>query len=186
MADGVKSRANSSVRDVDRRLEAMKKAQSILGVFSVDCLGFPDNQMDSIPLLWIVQRLEIVIDRIKPAIVYTHHHSDLNVDHRLTHQAVVTACRPVPESSVREIYGFEILSSTEWANPDQGGFRPTVFVDITDQLSIKIAALDAYVGEMRKVPHSRSFEHVEILAKHRGYSVGVYAAEAFVLHRSVR
>jgi N-acetylglucosamine malate deacetylase 1 len=185
MADGVKSRANASAADIDRRLEAMTKARNILGISSVECLDFPDNQMDVVPLLQIVQRLEQVIERIKPSVVYTHYHGDLNVDHRLTHQAVMTACRPVPGSSVREIYGFEILSSSEWANPLSAPFVPTLFVEISDHLAAKLAALEAYEEEIRVAPHTRSVEHVVTLARHRGYSVGLQAAEGFLVYRAV-
>lgn len=186
MADGVYSRRGSSESDLVRRIESSKRAQSILGVSSSQSLELPDNKMDSVPLLVIVQKLESVLEEIQPSIVYTHHHGDLNIDHRLTHAAVMTACRPVPGSSVREIYGFEVLSSTEWA-PQQGSpFLPDYFVDITQQLRTKLAALEAYAEEMRKTPHSRSMAHAEVLAHHRGYSVGVRAAEAFEVYRIIR
>jgi len=99
---------------------------------------------------------------------------------------VITACRPMPGSSVREIYGFEVLSSTEWATQQGSPFLPDYFVDITQQLGTKLDALEAYAEEMRKTPHSRSLAHVEMLAHHRGYSVGVDAAEAFEVYRIIR
>lgn len=186
MADGVNSRLSATAANMDRRLAAMQAAQSILGIASVESLGLPDNQMDSLPLLKIVQQLEQAIERLRPSVVYTHHHGDLNVDHRLTHEAVMTVCRPIPGSSVREIYGFEVLSSTEWSTPQRERFMPTLFVDITEQLAIKLKALGAYAEEMRAVPHSRSLQHAEVLTRHRGYSVGVDAAEAFEVYRVIR
>lgn len=141
--------------------------------------------MDSVPLLEIVQKLEPIIREVQPSVVYTHHHGDLNIDHRLTHAAVMTACRPVPGSSVREIYGFEVLSSTEWATQKSLSFLPDYFVDITHQLRIKLDALGVYAEEMRNPPHSRSMAHAEVLAHHRGYSVGVDAAEAFEVYRII-
>ena len=39
----------------------------------------------------------------------THHFGDLNVDHRITHQAVMTACRPVPDNIIKEILGFGVI-----------------------------------------------------------------------------
>ena len=142
--------------------------------------------MDSVPLLEIVQKLEPILAEIQPSVVYTHHHGDLNIDHRLTHAAVMTACRPVPGSSVREIYGFEVLSSTEWGKQRSSPFLPDYFVDITQQLRTKLDALEAYAEEMRKPPHSRSMDHAEVLAHHRGYSIGVDAAEAFEVYRIIR
>ena len=186
MADGVHSRRESSEADFARRIEASKRAQSILGISFSQSLELPDNKMDSVPLLEIVQKLEPILKEIQPSVVYTHHHGDLNIDHRLTHAAVMTACRPVPGSSVREIYGFEVLSSTEWVSQKGAPFLPDYFVDITQQLRTKLDALEAYADEMRKTPHSRSMAHVEVLAHHRGYSVGVDAAEAFEVYRIIR
>jgi LmbE family N-acetylglucosaminyl deacetylase len=186
MADGVRSRIDASKLDLMRRIEASKQALSILGVSSTKSLALPDNQMDRLPLLEIVQKLESVLKDIRPSIIFTHHHGDLNIDHRLTHSAVMTACRPVPDSSVREILGFEVLSSTEWATQQVCPFLPNYFVDITRQLQTKLNALEAYAEEMRKPPHSRSMAHARVLAHHRGHSIGVVAAEAFEVYRIIR
>lgn len=181
MADGVKSRVGTDDTALAERDAAADQAHGILGIHSVQRLGFPDNRMDSLPLLDIVQALEPVIARIAPQVIYTHHHGDLNIDHRIAHQAVMTACRPVPGSSVCEIYAFEVLSSTEWSTPLSNPFIPNTFVDISAYLDTKQLALEAYVDEMRSVPHSRSIEHAMLLAQHRGHSVGFEGAEGFVL-----
>ena len=186
MADGVNSRQDVVAEDLQQRMAAAKCAHKILGLQRVEYLDLPDNRMDSLPLLDVVQALERVVQSVAPQIIYTHHHGDLNIDHRITHQAVMTACRPLPGSPVREIYSFEVLSSTEWATPQQEPFLPNVFVDISDFLEIKRKALQAYQLEMRLAPHSRSIEHAEHIARHRGYSVGVAAAEAFVAIRLMR
>lgn len=179
MADGVSSRVGADQSDLLSRSQAAESARAILGIKENFYLGLPDNRMDSIPLIDVVQKLESIIKKLKPNIVYTHHYGDLNVDHRITHQAVMTACRPMPGSYVRAIYSFEIMSSTEWATT-ASPFLPSYFVDISEYLAKKQDALKAYHGEMRDVPHTRSIEHLTKLANHRGFSVGVFAAEAFV------
>ncbi|TVT58083.1 MAG: PIG-L family deacetylase [Sedimenticola thiotaurini] len=185
MADGVTSRPGADMSNIQARMAAAEKAHAILGVSRVNYLKFPDNQMDTPSLLDVVQQLEPIIDEFCPQLIYTHHHGDLNIDHRITHQAVMTACRPVPGLSVREIRCFEVLSSTEWGGPAFESFQPSVFVDISAYLGTKIAALSAYDHEMRAAPHSRSIEHAELLARHRGYSVGLAAAESFMLARAI-
>ena len=50
----------------------------------------------------------------------------------------------------------------------------------------KQAALQVYAGEMRDFPHPRSHEAVDALARLRGSTIAVAAAEAFQLVRSVR
>lgn len=186
MADGVSSRPDAATDELDRRMAAARQAHQLLGLQHVEYLGLPDNQLDGLPLLNVVQALEKVVEEIEPHIIYTHHYGDLNIDHRITHQAVMTASRPVPGSSVREIYGFEVLSSTEWTTPQQFPFLPNMYVDISEFMAMKLKALEAYRMEMRAAPHSRSVEHVEHLARHRGHSVGVAAAEAFMTSRIIR
>ena len=186
MADGVTSRAGADQEDLLGRNAAAENAREILGIKENFYLGLPDNRMDSIPLIDVVQKLEPYIKKLKPDIVYTHHHGDLNVDHRVTHQAVTTACRPMPGSSVWAIYAFEVVSSTEWATPGVDPFLPNHYVDVGSHLHLKIKALKAYQIEMREPPHSRSIEHTEYLAYHHGHSVGVRAAEAFMTIRAIR
>ena len=185
MADGVGSRGADVSKQHQSRNLSRDEALQILGVLECNALDFPDNRMDSVPLLDVVKALEPIIDQVQPTRVYTHHHGDLNVDHRVTHQAVLTACRPMPGSSVREILAFEVMSSTEWATLGAAPFVPNAFVDISNYLSKKLGALAAYDMEMRPVPHSRSVAHVKALALHRGNCVGLEAAEAFEMIRIV-
>jgi LmbE family N-acetylglucosaminyl deacetylase len=183
MTDGVGSRGFDLSNDIRCRNKARDKALEILGIADLHVLDFPDNRMDSVPLLDVVQSLEAIVQQVQPKRIYTHHHGDLNVDHRVTHQAIVTACRPMPGTSVSQILAFEVMSSTEWATPSVAPFVPNAFVDISNYLSIKLEALAAYEIEMRLPPHSRCFMHIEALARHRGNSVGVHAAEAYELVR---
>ena len=185
-ADGVSSRPDSRDLDLQNRLSAAKKAHSILGIEDVHYLNFPDNRMDSLGLLDMIQIIEPIVQKIEPSHIYTHSHTDLNVDHRRTHEIVMTICRPQPESLIKEIYGFEVLSSTEWGIDQGSRFDPNLFIDISAELSKKLLALEAYGDEMRTPPHSRSIDHAEILARHRGFSVGLSAAEAFSIYRIIR
>lgn len=182
MADGVSSRNGADDEDILERKKAMNAACSMLGIQNSYTFGFPDNRMDSVPFLDIVQKLECLLEEISPQVIYTHHSGDLNIDHRITHQAVLTACRPVPGQAVRKIYSFEVLSSTEWALT---AFTPNVFVDITSYLQAKIEAIQCYELEMRPEPHARSVANVRRLAGLCGASVGLQAAERFVLVRGV-
>ena len=185
MADGVGARVTNVSNELRCRNQARDKALRILGVMQHQALDFPDNSMDSVPLIDVVQALEPIIDQVQPERIYTHHHGDLNVDHRVTHQAVMTACRPMPGISVREILTFEVMSSTEWATPSVAPFMPNFFVDISGYMSKKLEALAAYEMEMRLLPHSRSVGHIESLARHRGNCVGLEAAEAFEVVRAL-
>jgi len=161
----------------------ISSAAKILGVNKTYTRGLPDNRFDSVDLLDIVKEIEKVTEEIKPDIVYTHHKGDLNIDHRITFDSVLTACRPVDGGTVKEIYSFEVPSSTEWNFPHS--FQPTVYVDIADTMKTKTAAMKAYKSEVRKWPHPRSEEAIVTLAKKRGCEVGLFFAEAFELIRKI-
>jgi LmbE family N-acetylglucosaminyl deacetylase len=161
------------------------RISNIVDVTSIKFIGLPDNKLDSLPLLNIIQPIEELIFQLKPTIIYTHHCSDLNVDHSIVQRAVLTACRPVPGFSVKNILTFEIVSSTDWSEIGLNNFRPNTFINITKYLNTKIEALNAYSHEMRASPHSRSLENITALARNRGHTVGVEYAEAFYQLRQI-
>lgn len=191
LAEGATSR--DMKRDRDQRGSALSeladaagRAKAILGYATLTLHDFPDNRMDSLDLLDVVKVVESHIDRINPNTVYTHHAGDINIDHRQLHQAVVTACRPQPLHPVKTLLFFEIASSTEWQTAGSAPpFTPNWFVDVSATLAVKLQALQAYQTEMRPWPHSRSLEALEHLARWRGSSMGVAAAEAFVVGRNL-
>lgn len=187
LTDGVGARdKNSQAEEVKRRQSAGNAAASILGVTSTCFFDLPDNQLDSIPLLSIAKKVEELVGRFTPDLVITHHAGDLNIDHRIVHSAVVTACRPQKGHPVKTILCFEVPSSTEWQSPGAlQAFEPQCYVDISDSLTSKLAALSAYSDEMRSWPHPRSIEAVTHLGRWRGATVGVDAAEAFMLVRHI-
>ncbi len=189
LSRGISSRNNAACMNTDtpehnKLLDASREANARLGVTSHCVHDFPDNRMDSLDLLDIIKPVEETIERLKPDTVMTHHFNDLNVDHRVVNQAVLTACRPLPGHPVQQLLLFEIPSSTEWQAPDRGGFSPTVYIDISQTLEKKLEALEIYASEMRDWPHARSLKAIEHLARWRGSSVGVEASEAFVLGRA--
>lgn len=185
MTDGVGAREAGSSAAKARR-KAAEKAGKLLGARKIYNFDFPDNRLDTIALIELIQVVESVVSETKADTVYTHFRHDLNVDHRRTHEAVMTACRPQKQTSVSEILSFEVLSSTEWQSVAIPAFQPNVIVDISEHYEKKIAALRCYDTEMREFPHSRSYETVEALAVYRGATHGFQKAEAFWLERLLR
>jgi LmbE family N-acetylglucosaminyl deacetylase len=193
VADGETARARNSSSTpavglslLRARREAAENASKALGCTSVEMLSLPDNRLDGLELLTVVKHIETHIERHRPATVLTHYSADVNIDHRIVHDAVIAATRPQPGHPVKELLFFEVASSTEWRPPSSfAPFNPNWFVDITATLPKKVEALHAYQHEMREFPHPRSLEAIEALARWRGASVGVPAAEAFVLGRRI-
>ncbi|OGO20352.1 MAG: GlcNAc-PI de-N-acetylase [Chloroflexi bacterium RBG_16_50_9] len=191
LGEGITSR-RSRREDVNtKELQQLKsdarQAARVLGIKKVFFKDFPDNRFDSVPLLDIVKAIEEVKGKGRPEIIYTHHHGDLNIDHEITFKAVLTACRPLPGETVKEIYSFEVPSSTEWhAGSAQNYFMPDVFVDVAATFPKKTEALKAYRTESREYPHPRSPRALEIIARRWGVAVGRELVEAFKLVRWVK
>ncbi|MBU4376259.1 MAG: PIG-L family deacetylase [Candidatus Omnitrophica bacterium] len=188
LGEGITSRyakgSNRMEKDLKALRSSIERANRVIGVKKVYPLNFPDNRFDAVPTLDIVKNIEAVKNRVKPQIIFTHHWRDLNIDHRITFNAVLTACRPVEEETVSEIYSFEIPSSTEWNYPYT--FAPNLFVDITMTMKKKLAAVKCYTTELRKFPHPRSPRAIETQAAKWGSVASRKYAEAFEAVRIIR
>jgi len=193
LATGISARHFTSSKISEKEKAQMKKeitalrknakdACRILKVNNVKFYDFPDNAMDTVPLLEITKTIEKEISKIKPDRIYTNHFGDLNIDHRTTFNATLTACRPL-DSKVKELICFEVLSSTEWNYPYN--FNPNYFVNIKSQLDKKIKALTRYKNEIEKFPHPRSSQNLKMVAGRWGSISGNQAAEAFEIIRKI-
>jgi len=186
LTDGEGARPDAGMAQIGARRDAAREAACSLGSLPPLFFTLPDNRLDSVPLLDIVRPIEDVLRETAPRVVYTHHAGDLNIDHRRVHQAVMTACRPQIGHPVERIYAFEVPSSTEWSGPGFGpAFEPTRFVDIALWLDRKADALAAYAAELRPPPHPRSRDGIDNLARWRGATAGMAAAEAFMVLRQL-
>lgn len=189
LGEGITSRDEK--RDKSKRGKELKElreqiysANRIIGTQEVFIHDFPDNRFDTVPLLDIVKVIEKIKNKLKPDIIFTHYWEDLNIDHSITCRAVLTATRPLLDETVKEIYSFEILSSTEWNCPLS--FTPNVFFDISDTIGLKQKAMKKYKSELKKYPHPRSLEGIRLNAECRGMKVGLKYAEAFENVRCIR
>lgn len=172
--------------EIEKRIESALRASDILGFKWLGGGSFPDNEMDTVSMLSVTKKIEEAKATIKPDIVYTHNGADLNIDHRIVSQAVLTAFRPQPEETWEELRAFEIPSSTDYGHKSiTGRFEPNLFIDITKSWKKKREALACYQQELRTQPHSRSYNGIEVLAKIRGAQSGLEYAEAFETIRSI-
>ena len=164
------------------RLDA-KRALKILGIKNIEFFDFPDNEMDMVSNLEITKTIENIIKKFKPYVIYTHTKNDINVDHRAIFNATITATRPSTRVNVKKVICFEVPSSSEWNFGDT--FSPNIFVDIKRELSYKKKAIQTYKTELKKFPHPRSANSLDIIAKRWGTVSGFEASEAFELIREL-
>jgi len=163
---------------IEIRKKSCIKAGKLLGISTFDFLDFPDMKLDSIPHLEINIKLEKIIQKYKPEIVYTTPSNDLNKDHQIVFESTLVATRP-QSSSVRELLSYELPGIT------QTPFFPNVYVDVSKEISHKIKAFKMYTTEIEKFPHPRSITAIENLSIQRGIESGLEHAEAFTLIKKI-
>ena len=151
-----------------------------MGARDLFMYNLPDNRFDTVPLLDVVKIIEELVEKLQPDTVYTQHGGDLNIDHVVTYRATLTATRPMVGTPVKTLYAYEVASSTEWSFQQFSPvFHANAFVDISETLETKIAAMQVYESEARAFPHPRSPEALRAIAQRWGSVVGLHAAEAF-------
>ena len=186
MTDGVSARDNAVMGDMENRKVSSDVASQELGFQWGDCYNFNDNAMDSYPLIEVVKAVEEAKLKYSPSLVYTHSGADLNIDHRVVANVVLTTFRPEPNEICKELRLFEVASATDFGTPSITGlFSPNLFINIANQWPDKERALKAYGAEMKECPHIRSIEGIRNLAKLRGNQVGYELAEAFEVIRKL-
>jgi len=190
LGEGIKSRSDSRnksfwEKELKEHKKNIKDAQKKIGYHQVKCYDFPDNRFDTVPLLDIIKVIETEKESFNPDVIFTHHSSDLNIDHKITFQSTFTSARPMNSENVKLFITFETSSGTEWmpsSEPDI--FKPNLFITLKkENIDSKISAMECYEFEKRKWPHPRSPEALKVLSKYRGYCNGVDYAEAFRIIR---
>ena len=185
LADGETSRIGASPERIPVREKACQAACDVLGVSSVVFKRLPDNRLDAVDRLDIVQVIEGAIAEHRPDIVYTHYPFDLNNDHAVVSHSVTVACRPKAKQTVKTLLFFEIPSSTEWRPASAVSFAPNWFNNVSATIDLKCEAMKHYEKELLDFPHPRSLQGIRSLAQWRGATSACEAAEAFVLGRLI-
>lgn len=172
--------------DVERSRREAGEAHRILGVRETRFLDFPAAGLDTVAHGEVNAAIGEVGEELEPDAVFIPFAGDLHLDHQRTFLSALVASRPHRGRPPKTVYCYETLSETNWNAPYlTPGFAPNVFMDITKHLERKIEALKAYASQVKPFPHERSVEAVRALAQLRGSTVGLAAAEAFVLVREV-
>ena len=175
-----------SASDVARVRQEAEQAHAILGVKQTLWLDLPAARLVETPRRALNAALQKAIAQTEPTTMLLPFVGDVHIDHQLTFEAGMVAARPHQAAYPATILAYETLSETNWNAPYlTPGFLPNVFIDITDTLELKLAAMRTYGSQLRASPHERSIEALKALATLRGATVHRPAAEAFVLVRDV-
>lgn len=162
------------------------KADAILGVKRTIFMDFPAAMIEEVPRYEFNDAFIKLIQEIKPDVVYLPHRGDMQLDHKMTIDAAMVALRPKYNHIVKKIYCYETVSETGWDIPnEQNMFIPTVFIDISEYLDRKREAMAMFKSQLEDFPNARSEESVVALARYRGATMKLFAAEAFTLIREI-
>ena len=159
------------------RRDSCKKTAKILGISQTIFLDYPDMRLN-LSHLDINKKLEEIIEKYRPEIVYTAPKNDLNLDHQMVFNSTLVACRP--KSGVKQILCYEIQGNTKVP------FVPNVFENIEKEFSYKIKGFKMYKSEIEEFPNTRSIIAIENLAILRGIESGFKKAEAFELIKKIK
>ena len=169
-------------KKISARNKMLIKSCKNLGIKKIYRENFDDNELDKYSNLKITKILEKYINLLKPDTIFTHHESDLNIDHKKVYQATITATRPYKANFVKNILSFEIPSSTE-AQYGKKHFKPNFFVDITKTITKKSKSLEIYKNQFSKNVSPLNIKYLINFSKMRGGSVGFSFAEAYEIIR---
>tara|TARA_Y100000817_G_C16854572_1_gene543490 strand:- start:1276 stop:1917 length:642 start_codon:yes stop_codon:yes gene_type:complete len=161
------------------RHNACLKSSKFLGIKNVKFLDFPDMKLDTIPHVELNKKIEIIIQKLKPKIIYSPPENDLNLDHQLVFNSTLIASRP-HTSSVESLYCYELPGLVK--KP----FNPNVYVNIEKEFESKTKAFKFYKSEVMNFPHPRSIKAIENLAIQRGIESGLKKAESFNLIKMIQ
>lgn len=171
---------------LDKLRNEVIKAHKFLGVKQTYFLNLPAVMLSEVPKHEVNKKTNEVIDELKPDVVFIPHFGDMHLDHYIVSQAAMVGVRPIKDHSILEVYSYETLSETEWNIPHvTNAFIPNTYIDITGYLDKKKKAMEYFTTQLTEFPHPRSIEAIESLAKLRGSTIGVKAAEAFCLVRRI-
>ncbi len=173
---------------IKNRQSEINCATKTLSVKKTIFLDFPTVKLDIIPQKKLNDSISKCVQKINPEIIFIPFYGDINKDHKLVFESSLVAVRPKPQSQIKKVFCYEVLSETEWAKPAQkieDVFVPNFYEDISDFLDDKLKAMECYKSELKDYPHPRSLRGIKVLAQKRGTECGTKAAEAFMLLREV-
>ena len=164
-----------------------READARLGVAETIFLDFPAVMLETVPRHELNGKISNLIQQLKPEEVFIPHRGDMQLDHRMVVDAVMVAVRPRGDFFPKRVYAYETLSETGWNIPNTvNEFIPTVYEDVSEFMDIKLKAMQVFESQLGTFPEARSIGVIEALARFRGATVNVRAAEAFCLIREIR
>lgn len=183
---GMSKEAGFTQERIEQRDEEIKKVADLFGFSSLTQLSLPPAALETLPIGRIIGKISGAIKNIQPEVVYVPYRNDAHSDHQIVFDAAMSATKSFRYPFIKRVLAYETISETDFGmKPEDGGFRPNVFIDISQYLQDKLNILDIYESEMGQFPFPRSRKALEALATLRGVQSNAHAAEAFMLIKEI-
>jgi LmbE family N-acetylglucosaminyl deacetylase len=159
--------------DPEVRKNEQAQAARFLNVRELFWGGFNDTEL--VDNRELIAKIEGVIRKVNPDIIFLNYEEDVHQDHRATSQAAVSASR-----YVREVLFYEV--------PTTQRFEPEIFVDIQDVLDKKLQLLKIHASQVdrTRIENLTILESAQSCANFRGFQGRVKYAEGFKALRVLR
>lgn len=175
-----------SVEKVNQQTVEIERVAKMYSFDAVYNLNLPPAQLDRLPSQQLVERFGQVMGLIYPEVIYLPYPNDIHTDHRIVFEAATACTKWFRGSTIKRVLVYETISETDFSlSFSYGGFKPNVYVDITEFLEKKISIMRLYENEIGVFPFPRSEQAIRALARVRGVVAGCPAAEGFILLREV-
>lgn len=186
LVTGMSEQAGFSQSQIEKRDQEIKQVTKAYNFTSVHQLNLYPARLETLPKGGVIGSIGEIIASIKPEQVFTVYRNDAHSDHEVVYDAVMSATKSFRYPFVQRVLAYETMSETDFGlKPEDGGFKPNVYVDIEGYLEKKLAILELFESEVAEFPFPRSRKALESLAYVRGAQCNAQAAEAFMLIKEV-
>jgi LmbE family N-acetylglucosaminyl deacetylase len=187
LVTGMSKESGFSQEQIDTRRNEIDKVSTMYGFTSTHELMLAPAMLETLPKGEIIGAIISIVNKLKPSDIYTVFRNDAHSDHEIVYDAVMSASKSFRYPFIKRVLAYETMSETDFGmKPEDGGFRPNVFVDITGHLDKKLDILEQFKSEIGEFPFPRSRKALESLACVRGVQANCNAAEAFMLLKEVQ
>ena len=165
-----------------RTLEA-ENAGKVIGAKQVISLNVSDMQVDS-HNLQVMDAVADVVRSVRPDVIITHNDEDYMLDHTEASRLATNGsfCSGLNHRP-REHPAFQSFVPVFFMDTAGGlGFQPAHYVDITNQLELKLQAVACHESQVKWMLDHDDVDFLDMVrtwAKYRGYQCGTKYAEGF-------
>lgn len=186
LVTGMTEASGFTPEQINTRRNEIEKVSKMYGFSATHELMLPPAMLETLSKGEVIGPILSIVNQVKPDDVYTVYRNDAHSDHEIVYDAVMSACKSFRSPFIKRVLAYETMSETDFGmKPEDGGFRPNIYVNISSYLNDKLNILEEFKSEIGVFPFPRSRKALESLAYVRGVQANCNAAEAFMLLKEV-